>query len=71
MLTPKQAATQLGVSVSLVYQLCRQAVLRHYRIGGVGKRGRIVINEDDIRLYQTSCCREAAKAPIQLRHLSL
>lgn len=71
MLTPRQAASQLGVSVSLIYQLCRQAALRHYRVGGIGRRGRIVIDEADVQSYQASCRREAAQAPITLRHLNL
>jgi excisionase family DNA binding protein len=47
MLTAKQAAERIGgVSVSLVYELCRKRRLRHARIG-VG-RGRIMIPEDAI-----------------------
>jgi excisionase family DNA binding protein len=71
MLTPRQAAAQLGVSVSLIYQLCRQSALRHYRIGGIGRRGRIVIDEADFRSYQAACCKEAAQIPLQLKHLEI
>lgn len=71
MLTPKQVANRLGVSVSLVYQLCRHAVLRHYRIGGVGRRGRIVIEELEVANYQASCFKEAATPPLCLKHLNL
>lgn len=71
MITPRQAASRLGVSVSLIYQLCRQAALRHYRIGGIGKRGRIAIDEADLQSYQAACCKEASQAPATLRHLKL
>jgi excisionase family DNA binding protein len=71
MLTPKQAAQRLGESVSWIYQLCQQAVLRHYRVGGAGRRGRIVIDEKDFANYQASCCKEAAQAPLHLKHLQL
>jgi excisionase family DNA binding protein len=33
MLTPKQAATAVGVSVDLIYDLCRDGKLRHQKIG--------------------------------------
>jgi excisionase family DNA binding protein len=33
MLTPKEAATAVGVSVDLIYDLCRNGKLRHQKIG--------------------------------------
>ena len=40
MLTPKAAAERLGVSSSLVYQLCNEGVLPCYRFGGAELAGR-------------------------------
>jgi hypothetical protein len=33
--------------VSLIYAWCRSGVLPHYRLGRTGKRGKIVIDEDE------------------------
>ena len=73
MLTPRQAANRLGVSQSLVYQLCNELVLQHYRIGGKGKRGRIRIEEEEVERYRQSCLRDASQAVHlpPLKHLSL
>jgi excisionase family DNA binding protein len=73
MLTPRQAANRLGVSPSLVYQLCDERVLKHYRIGGKGKRGRIRIEEAEVERYRESCLRDASQlvAVPPLKHLSL
>jgi excisionase family DNA binding protein len=54
-LTIKEAAEYLGVSVALVYQFCEERRLRHYRYGGEGRRGKIVIREDDLRAFQEQC----------------
>ena len=40
MLTLKQVAAPLGISASLVYSLCEDRILPHYRMGGKGKRGK-------------------------------
>ncbi len=45
MLTVKQAAARLRISPSLVYSWCEDHILPHYRIGGKGKRGKILIEE--------------------------
>jgi excisionase family DNA binding protein len=47
MMTPKEAANYLGVSVSMVYQLCDERRLAHTRIGGKGRRGKILISSRD------------------------
>ena len=47
-LTPKQAAAQAGVSISLVYLWCDQRLLTHFRFGSKGKRGKILIEESDL-----------------------
>jgi excisionase family DNA binding protein len=72
MLTPRQAADRLGVSLSLIYQLCKEQVLRHFRLGGRGKRGRIRIEEGELERYRTSCLRQEVLVPqVTLRHLKL
>lgn len=70
-LTPQQAAERLGVSRSLIFQLCREQRLTHYRVGGRGKRGRILIDEADLDALLTECRVSAQKAPQGLRHIHL
>ena len=43
MLTVKQVAERLRISASLVYSWCEDHLLPHYRMGGKGKRGKILI----------------------------
>ena len=45
MLTPRQAAAKLGVSVSLVYSWVESKLLSHYRAGTKGRGGKILIAE--------------------------
>ena len=45
MLTVKQVAEKLRISASLVYSWCEDHLLPHYRMGGKGKRGKILIEE--------------------------
>jgi excisionase family DNA binding protein len=45
MLTVKQVAERLRISASLVYSWCEDQLLPHYRMGGKGKRGKILIEE--------------------------
>ena len=52
MLTVKEAADKLGVSPSLVYQLCKERKLRHCRIG-LG-RGKVLIPEEAIEDFLKS-----------------
>jgi excisionase family DNA binding protein len=54
-LTPKQAAEKAGVSLSLIYALCHERRLRHYRVGGNGKRGKILIEESDLESLFEKC----------------
>lgn len=48
LLTVKEAAEYAGVSVSLIYSWCEQRRLAHLRLGGRGKRGKIVIRPADL-----------------------
>lgn len=61
-MTVKQAAARIGISASLVYELCRLGALRHSRHGRPGRRGTIRISEDALRDYQSSCEREGEEA---------
>lgn len=51
LLTPAQAAEAAGVSSSLIYQLCDERRLAHYRVGGRGKRGKILIDHRDLERF--------------------
>jgi hypothetical protein len=55
MLTVKQLREKFPyVSESLVYLWIEQRQLPHYRLGGKGKRGRIVIDETDFLTFLAS-----------------
>lgn len=54
-LSPKQVATREGISPALVYQWCDEGRLPHYRLGGQGRRGRILIDECDLDAFLESC----------------
>ena len=52
LLTPKQVAEQYPfLSISLIYQLCEEKRLTHYRIGGKGKRGKLLLDPADIERF--------------------
>ena len=73
MLTARQAAQRVGVSLSLLYELCEQKVIPHYRMGGKGRRGRILIEESDLASYVQSCRVQAqvGKPDLVLKHIQL
>jgi excisionase family DNA binding protein len=50
-LTVKQAAERLGVCPALVYDWCSSRLLPHFRLGSRGKRGKILIREEDLDRY--------------------
>ena len=54
-LTVKEAGVVAGVSPALVYQWCHEHRLRHYRFGGEGKRGRILIDLADLEEFMRQC----------------
>jgi excisionase family DNA binding protein len=54
-LTVKEAGVVVGVSPALVYQWCQEQRLRHYRFGGEGKRGRILIDLADLEEFMRQC----------------
>jgi excisionase family DNA binding protein len=53
-LTPKQAAERAGVSLSLIYVWIGEKRLPHLRVGAQGKRGRILIEAEDLDQFLAS-----------------
>jgi excisionase family DNA binding protein len=51
LLTPKEASELYPLSVSLIYQLCEERRLAHYRLGGKGKRGKLLLSPHDIEAF--------------------
>lgn len=51
MLTVKAAAALVPTSPSLVYQWCGERRFPVYRVGGRGKRGKILIDEAEVRAF--------------------
>ena len=58
----KEAAAWLGISVSLCYSLCEEKRLPHRRYGRQGKRGKIVIREEDLKSFEKGAKVEAEGA---------
>jgi excisionase family DNA binding protein len=54
LLSPKEAAEYMRVSPSLVYRLCDERRIPHYRIGGRGKRGKLLISPRDLDAFMES-----------------
>jgi excisionase family DNA binding protein len=52
-MTVQEAAREIGLSVDIVYDLCRKGLLPHRRLGP--KRGRIWIGPEHIAAYLASC----------------
>ncbi len=72
LITPRQVANRLCISLSLVYQLCRQQQLKHYRFGAEGKRGRIRIEESEVDRYLSEQLQVTSSPAIPtFRHLRL
>jgi excisionase family DNA binding protein len=81
MLTPRQAAQKVGVSVSLVYAWVEGKLLPHYRAGLKGRGGKILISESDLLAFWESLKVEAGpdeerraaalKGKLNLRHIRL
>jgi hypothetical protein len=79
-LTIKAASTEAGVCPSVVYGWVSDRLLPVYRLGGKGKRGKILIDDADLNAFLSSCRVEAVKLAsspasrpraIKLRHLRL
>ena len=71
-MTVKEVAHMMGISESLVYELCRLGVLRHSRHGRPNSRGTIRIGEDAVAECRAACQRQGPSAPLpNLRHIKL
>ena len=55
MLTVKEAGKLASLSPALIYQLCREQRLVHYRFGTEGKRGKILIDPKDLEQFMRQC----------------
>lgn len=72
LVTVKQAAERIGVSDSLVYEWCANGLLKHYRFGGKGKRGKILIEEGELDSFLASRRVEGnTTPPPPLKHITL
>jgi excisionase family DNA binding protein len=69
MLTVKQVAERLRISPSLVYSWCEDHLLPHYRMGGKGKRGKILIEEAALTAFLQS--RKVDGKPVDASSLGL
>jgi excisionase family DNA binding protein len=61
-MTAKEAAERCGISVSLIYQLASENRIPHYRIGRLGRRGKLVFDEEGIRQFLENCRVEKPRA---------
>jgi excisionase family DNA binding protein len=66
-----EAAERIGVSESLVYQWVEERRIPHYRLGGKGKRGKVMIEEADLSAFLASCRHEAKPDVPPLKHIRL
>jgi excisionase family DNA binding protein len=69
MLTVKQVAARLRISPSLVYSWCEDQLLPHYRMGGKGKRGKILVEEAALDAFLQS--RKVESRPVDASSLGL
>jgi excisionase family DNA binding protein len=71
-LTVKKAAERASVSTALIYRWCDERRLAHYRCGGDGRRGKILIEPRDLDAFMESLKVEPADDPddaVYRRHL--
>ncbi len=69
MWTVKEVSERLRVSDSLVYSWCDEHLLPHYRMGGKGKRGKILIEEAALDAFLQS--RKVEGKPVDAESLGL
>lgn len=72
LLSVKEAANRLGVSPSLVYQWCTEKRLPHIRLGRAKRRGKILLEEQDVLAFLTAARIEAGEetSPEELTHIT-
>ncbi|HKI37660.1 MAG TPA: helix-turn-helix domain-containing protein [Gemmataceae bacterium] len=69
-MTVRQAAENIGISASLVYDLCREGIIKHTRHGRPGRRGTIRISDEAVAEYLAACERTGgADDRSPLRHI--
>lgn len=68
-LTIKQAADRSGLSTSLLYQICAERRLPHFRLGRGGKRGKVLIEEADPDAFLSAARVEAGSAAGPAAHV--
>ena len=73
LLTVQESAARLGISATLVYQLCKEGKLPHSRFGAGTSRGTIRIAEEDLAAFAEASKVGAQKQsdPVVLKHLRL
>ena len=49
--TVQEAAEHANVSASLIYLWCAERRLPHIRLGQTGKRGKVLIDEEDLKRF--------------------
>lgn len=59
-MTVKQFAQRAEISLSLAYSLIEEGRVPHRRIGREGRRGKIIIHEDDLKKFLDSMKVEAS-----------
>jgi excisionase family DNA binding protein len=60
-MTVAQSAERLEISISLVYRLIEEGRLGCVRIGQLGRRGKVVIREKDLRAFVEALEKASAK----------
>jgi hypothetical protein len=60
-ITVIEVSKRVGVCSSLVYGWVESRALAHFRLGGKGKRGRILVDEADLEAFLQGCRVEAKK----------
>ena len=71
LLSVKEAAEVASVCSSLVYGWCSEQLLIHYRFGAKGKRGKVMVDEEDLEAFLASCRCEARPEVPPLKHIRL
>lgn len=70
-LTVRQAAEHAGTSPSLVYLWCAERRLPHLRTGRAGRRGKILIDQEDLDTFLDSLRVESEEVmEPELRHIN-
>jgi len=70
LLSIKQAAERACVSPAMIYQWCSEKRLPHFRFGGKGRRGKILIDPADLESFLASCkVTPGAFLPGELQHI--